>query len=217
MPEEIKLAPLPTNAVFDGIEKMNLPFDGQTFPSSGKSVFEKLVLKHKPKTIIEVGTHKGGSAVRWAQLSDRDCKIYCVDTWLEAADAVLCANKTYVVSYNQGHPLTYWQFLNNMKTMGLHEKIIPIVNTSTEAAIILKAHKVTAQIIYIDGSHSFRQAYYDMHDYWPMLESGGAMLVDDLVLYPDVCAATYRFAAENELWQNWEPVEDRTFALFTKP
>lgn len=217
MPTPVEITPLPTSAIYDNIEVLGLAFDGQTFPSSEAKIFDALVAKHSPTSIIEVGTHKGGSAYRWAKLAGPACRIYCVDTWLEAADAVLSTKKTYGILYQNHHPLTYWQFLANMKTLGVHEQITPILNTSSEGAIILKAHGVKAQIIYIDGSHTGRQAYYDMHDYWPMLESGGSMLVDDLTLYPMVYGAVLRFVDENNLWLNWEPVEDRMFALIAKP
>lgn len=211
------IAPLLTSSIYEDPAIDELPFDGQTFPSSQKEIFEKLVKKHQPKTIIEVGTHKGGSAMRWAKLAGPECRVYCVDTWLEAADAVLCANKTYTVYYRNGHPVTYWQFLKNMKEMGVHKQITPIINTSSEGAIILAAHKVTAPLIYIDGSHTYRACYHDICDYWKLLEPGGSMLIDDLVLYPDVYAAVMHFCAENKLFDNFEPVEDKMFALLSKP
>ena len=211
------IAPLPGPEIFADIDELNFPFDPQTFPSSEAKIFETLVAKHQPKTIIEVGTHKGGSAYRWAKLAGPDCRVYCVDTWLEAADAVLSTTKNYAMSYKNGHPVTYWQFLKNIRHFGMEKQITPIINTSSEGAIILAAHKISAPLIYIDGSHTYRAAYYDICDYWKLLEPGGSMLVDDLVLYPDVYAAVLRFVAENNLWNNFEPVENKMFALLSKP
>lgn len=211
------LAPLPGEEIFADIDELTFPVDPQTFPSSEKQILATLVEKHRPKRIIEVGTHKGGSAYRWAQLAGPECRIYCVDTWLEAADAVLATKKTYAMSYKNGHPVTYWQFLKNMKHFGVHKQITPIINTSSEGAIILKAHGITAPLIYIDGTHTYRGCYNDLCDYWELLEPGGSMLVDDLTIYPEVWIACLRFLAERDLWKYFDTPEQKMFGLFTKP
>jgi len=125
--------------------------------------------------------------------------------------------KLYTVIRQNGHPMTYWQFLVNMKSRGLQERVVPIVNTSAEGAILLKAAEVVADIIYIDASHTFRAAYQDICDYWPLLRKGGVMLVDDLTTYPDVYAAMLRFVAEQGLWGSFESLDNNTFGLLTKP
>lgn len=218
-PPSLILAPLPDASVYDGIEALGLDPDFQGFPSSLATIFDTLVAKHRPQTIIEVGSHKGGSASRWAAAGGAACRVYCVDTWLEAAEAWLVdpSKKTYSIKKLHGYPQTYFQFLTNMKRLGLHERIVPIPNTSSEGAIILKAHKIRAPIIYIDGSHTYQACYQDLVDYWDLLESGGSMLIDDLILYPDVYAALLAFCAERGIIDCFEPVEARMFGLITKP
>ena len=208
---------LPDASVYEHVEKLGLPFDGQTFPSALSPVFDDLVGKLKAKVIIEVGSHKGGSAVRWAEAMGADGKLYCVDTWLESAEAVLNNSKVYAILRQNGHPMTYWQFLTNMKSRGLQDRVVPIVNTSAEGAILLGAAEVVADIIYVDASHTFRAAYQDICDYWPLLRKGGVMLVDDLTIYPDVYAAMLRFVAEQGLWGSFESLDSNTFGLLTKP
>lgn len=211
------ITPLPGPEIYDQIDGMHLPFDCQTFPSTESKVLDGLVAKHQPKVIIEVGSHKGGSASRWAKLAGSECRVYCVDTWLESAESVLNANKGYAVVYMNGHPMTYWQFLTNMKALGLQQQVTPIINTSTEGAIILKAHGIKAPLIFIDGSHTYHAAYWDIHDYWDLLEPGGSMLVDDLSVFPDVYAAFLRFIAERDLWLHFSLLEEKTFGLLSKP
>ena len=58
---------LPDASVYERVEELGLPFDGQTFPSALSPVFDQLVSKVGAKVVIEVGSHKGGSAVRWAE------------------------------------------------------------------------------------------------------------------------------------------------------
>ena len=57
---------LPDASVYERVEELKLPLDGQTFPSALSPVFDQLVSKVGAKVVIEVGSHKGGSAVRWA-------------------------------------------------------------------------------------------------------------------------------------------------------
>ncbi len=218
MPDDTrKLAPLPDASIYDGIEKLNIEYDPQSWPSAQSDIFEKLCQKHAPKTIVEIGSHKGVSARKWAQFGGPDCKVYCVDTWLQAADAYLNPCNDWKMTYDHGHPMTFWSFLNNIKKSGAAPQVVPIVNSSAEGAIILKAHGIVAQIIYVDGTHTYRGAYEDISDYWPLLESGGALLVDDLTLYPAVFAACLRFQAENDLWKAFSVVDDGVFGLFIKP
>lgn len=219
-----KLAPLPGVEIYDGIEAMGVEPDPQSWFSAGSTIFEELCAKHKAAgkldTVIEVGTHKGVSARKWAYGIDptsQSGKVYCVDTWLQAADAYLNANNDWKMVFKHGYPQTYFTFLMNVKAAGMEKQIIPIPLPSAEGAIVLKKHEIKAQIIYIDASHTFRAAYEDICDYWTMLESGGSMLVDDLSIYPDVYAACLRFVAENNLWQNFEPIKDGIFGLFQKP
>ena len=208
---------LPDASVYEHVEKLGLAFDGQTFPSALSPIFDQLVSKLGAKVIIEVGSHKGGSAVRWADAMGVEGKLYCVDTWLESAEAVLNNANKYAMVRQNGHPMTYWQFLVNMKSRGLQGRVVPIVNTSAEGAILLGAAEVVADIIYVDASHTFRAAYQDICDYWPLLRKGGVMLVDDLTTYPDVYAAMLRFVAEQGLWSSFESADNNTFGLLTKP
>jgi len=213
------LAQLPGPELYDGVEFMGVEADPQSWVSAQSDIFEDLCDKHKPTTVIEVGCHKGVSTRKWAYNIDpagQSGKVYAVDTWLQAGDAYLNANNDWKMVYRNGHPMTYWTFLMNVKAAKQERQIVPIILPSSEGAIVLKRHEIKAQIIYIDASHTFRAAYEDIADYWPLLESGGAMLVDDLSLYPDVYAACIRFVAENNLWKNFSPIKDGMFGLFTK-
>jgi hypothetical protein len=218
-PARTKLSPLPGEEIFEGIEAMNLVFDAQTFPSGMTPVFSDLVKRYAPKTIIEVGSWKGVSAKRWLDAAGPACKLYCVDTWLTAADAYLKPKdeKDYAEPNQNGHCMVYWTFLNNLRVWGLTKQVVPIVNTSSVGSDVLKAHGVWADIIYIDGDHSYRAAYQDLCDYWDLLRPGGGMLVDDYKLYPGVYAACIRFIEEKQLWRNHQALYDSMFCLLEKP
>lgn len=218
-----KLAPLPGPEIYHEVEKLGFEADPQSWVSAQSTIFEELCEKHKKtklETVIEVGSHKGVSARKWAFGIDPESKsgkVYCVDTWLQAGDAYLNANNDWKMVLKHGYPMTYFTFLMNVKAARMENQIVPIPLPSAEGAIVLKRHQIKAQIIYIDASHTFRAAYEDINDYWPMLEAGGSMLLDDLSLYPDVYAACLRFVAENNLWKQFSPIKDGMFGLFEKP
>ncbi len=218
------LAPLPGPEIYEGVEKLGIEADPQSWVSAQSTIFEELCEKHKKagklETIIEVGAHKGVTVRKWALGMDEASqlgKVYAVDTWLQAGDAYLNANRDWKMVLWHGFPMTYFTFLMNIKAAGQEKQVVPIPLPSCEGAIVLKRHGVKAQIVYIDASHTFRAAYDDICDYWPLLESGGSMLVDDLSLYPDVYAACLRFVAENNLWKQFSPIKDGMFGLFEKP
>lgn len=211
-----KMPPLVDPSIYDGVD---LPYDGQTWPSSSSPIFAELVQKHQPKVIIEVGSWKGVSARKWAELAGPDCRIYCVDTWLTAADPMLTRpeDKDYAEPHQNGHCMVYWTFLSNIKKWGFHQQVTPIINTSSIGAEVLAAHRITSPLIYIDGDHSYRQCYADLCAYWPLLESGGSMLVDDFKGYTGVYAACIRFIEENQLWKSHRDVDNAALCLLQKP
>lgn len=217
------LAPLPGPEIYEGVEKLGFEADPQSWVSAQSTIFEELCAKHKAAgkfdTIIEVGIHKGVSTRKWAYGLDpfgETGKIYAVDTWLQAADAYMNATNDWKMVYQNGHPMTYWTFLMNVKATQQEKQIVPIILPSFQAHLVLKAHKIKAQIISVDGDHTHEGAYRDIKDFWPLLEVGGSMLLDDLRLYPTVYSACLQFVGENNLWDCFEPIKDGEFGLFTK-
>ena len=73
-PEPPAFPPLPDATVYDGIDAFGIQPDFQSWESAHKPIFKTLVKKHEPKTIIEIGTHKGVSAVIGWNYVVPDCK-----------------------------------------------------------------------------------------------------------------------------------------------
>ena len=74
---------------YEGLEI--LPPKLQGFNMYESPLFNELVTKIKPKTIIEVGTWLGGSAFTMCESikkNDLNTKLYCVDTWLGAIEFI---------------------------------------------------------------------------------------------------------------------------------
>lgn len=177
-------------------------------------VFASIIKEVQPKSIIEVGTWKGASALHMAKLTGvttdammpldstvAGIPIYCVDTWQGGIDHLLNedapnANSNFIRFH--GYPQIYFQFLHNVLQSPYASRIFPIVNTSLTGARLLREHKISADLIYIDAGHDYESCYMDLCHYWQLLNAGGMMFGDD-IKFPSVQHAVARFAYERQL------------------
>lgn len=145
-------------------------------------IFANLICEIKPKTIIEVGTWKGMSAImmyRAAEALNLDFKLICVDTWLGGIEHMPGQPFGNLYQEKFGYPKLYQQFLSNMQIGNCIERLETIPNTSINAARWLKKNNVKAQLIYVDGSHESPDVYNDVRHYYDILDQGGIMFGDD--------------------------------------
>ena len=164
--------------------KPEYPLDLQGW-SNEFPIFEDLIKNNKPSIIIEVGTWKGASAIKMANLSKQynlKSKIYCVDTWLGAEEfwTGWADTQERDLIIKNGYPQIYYQFLSNVFNTKNEDIIIPITNTSHIASIIFKYYNIKANLIYIDGSHDYKDVISDMEDYYNLLEKDGIIFGDDM-------------------------------------
>ena len=169
---------------------------------SDEPVFKKVIDDVKPKTIIEVGSWKGASAVHMASLCD--ATIYCVDTWLgdmvnwERMDGGVNP-ESHLPLNSIGYPAVFDEFHKNIEEY--RHRIFPVIMTSWQGAFYLYKKKVFADLIYIDASHYFMEVLRDAEVYWDLLNEGGVMMFDDyqFSLWVEVKKAVDIFMKEKNL------------------
>jgi cephalosporin hydroxylase len=168
--------------------------------NSDDPIFDQLVELLAPKTIIEVGSWKGRSAMHFARATERFATdIVCVDTWLGGVDHVLSSgSEDDRLLDSVGCPRLYHQFIRNFKDSPHAQRVYPIQNTSINGARILRHHKVCGEIVYIDGSHEYADVHDDLCAFWPLVASGGIMFGDDFG-FLGVGPAVMRFTIEQNL------------------
>lgn len=173
------------NKLFEKIEKPKelLPIDLQGW-NSQHHIFYDMVKELLPKTIIEVGTWKGASAIRMAESCRSfmlDTKIYCIDTWLGAEEfwTRFADTKERDLMQRNGYPQIYYQFLSNVFHKGYENVIQPIPATSFIGAKIFEHYGIKADLIYIDGSHDYDDVKADIKAYKELLNPNGIMFGDD--------------------------------------
>lgn len=144
--------------------------------NSTAEIFTELLSQINPSVIIEVGTWKGASAIHMAMNSE--ATIYCCDTWLGGIDHAL-GETDYDQTPRHDRSWVWDTFRTNVALAGLSDRIIPIPQTSINAARWLAANKVTAPMIYVDASHEYTDVCQDLCAYWSLLTPGGVMFGDD--------------------------------------
>lgn len=203
------------NNIYENLEL--LPEDLQGWHGNDP-IFEKLILQVKPKHIIEVGTWKGQSAINMGKIIKKhnlDCKITCVDTWLGSREFIGETSKERNLMLKNGYPMVYFQFLSNVVHNGLEDIITPFPQTSKIAYRYLSENRVKADLIYIDASHDYIDAYDDICNYWCLLNEGGFLFGDDYKIWNGVTDAVVQF--QNKIDRGFELVgEKKQFFKFLK-
>ena len=107
----------------------------------------------QPSRILEIGTDRGWSAAHFAAGAP-GCTVITLDIRPESSDFILA------------FPI---------------RNIIPITMSSATAV----QHVMSFQpfdILYVDGNHTFNQAYGEYSSYRPLVRNGGLIMFDDLAL-----------------------------------
>jgi hypothetical protein len=167
------------------------------------AVWEHIFKQANPKVIVEVGSWMGASALTLASfLKDNGGAgiVICVDTWLGSwehmTDSIPDGCFQY---YKNGYPTFFYQFLANICNNNMQDVVLPMPNTSTNAARFLEG-RIQADMVYIDASHFEDDVYNDCTYYWKILKPGGILVGDDWGTdwYSVICGVN-KFAREKDL------------------
>lgn len=181
--------------------------------NSYSPVFRKLIEETNPSVIIEVGTWLGASAINMGKIIKSlglTTQIYCVDTWLGAEEFWTWAGHTPErdLKLKNGYPQVYFNFLSNVVQHNLQDIIVPIPNTSYIGYLILKHYNIVADLIYIDGSHTYIDVKNDITNYLNLLSPNGIIFGDDFY-WNGVNAAV------KESFENYS-LEENNFWIYKK-
>jgi hypothetical protein len=74
---------------------------------------------------------------------------------------------------------------------------VPLPQTSSNAAIVLRRLRITASVIHVDAAHEYEAVLQDAQVYWAILKPGGYLIGDDYDLaWPGVIRAAGEFSAK---------------------
>jgi predicted O-methyltransferase YrrM len=154
----------------------------KTFPELDKSAWQglqplayQIVLRYRPKVIVELGTHMGLSALAMGlalkELGEGG-QLFAVDCWEGDPHA--------------GHfdDEVYQTFLKRRNELGLESTIVPLKMFFDEAR-----DKVATPIdlLHIDGLHTWEAVTHDWETFGPLVRPGGLVFFHDVnTFYPEV-------------------------------
>ncbi|XP_059312408.1 uncharacterized protein LOC132063726 [Lycium ferocissimum] len=144
---------------------------------SNGAVFENLIRKVQPKTIIEVGTFLGASALHMVELTRRlgldDTKVVCIDDfrgWPGFSDNPRMKDMKMV----NGDVLLMYQFMQNVVNANATESVVYMPFSSGSALEKLCEWGVFGELIEVDAGHDFHSAWFDINRAFKLLKPGSA-------------------------------------------
>ena len=139
---------------------MNFDEIGGWFPQENRDTLTRLIEEHQIESVIEIGSFLGLSAIWFAYHVHR---VACIDPWHEPATEPTSNNLVTTLKRN-GIPRDFLRvFLGNVLDAGMAYKITPIVGYSQD----VHSQVVDADLVYIDGSHTYADCARDIQLYGP--------------------------------------------------
>ncbi|ADP71675.1 hypothetical protein Rvan_2459 [Rhodomicrobium vannielii ATCC 17100] len=145
----------------------------------------RLVKETKPHVIVELGVWKGLGAYTLAAAQKSVLPhgyLIAVDTFLGSPEHWDKARRPDVhaaLRFKNGRPNLFDVFLSNMVLTGMHDRVLPLVQTSDNAALILKRNGICPDLIHVDAAHEYGPALRDIENYYDLLAPGGILIGDD--------------------------------------
>lgn len=152
-----------------------------------KSEFVSLVEDLAPKSILEMGSWEGRSAIAWLNACRQrhlDTELVCVDTWLGSEEHWLNDfphsewSKERLRLY-QDSPHVYDTFCHTIRRHNLHDSVVALRMTNRVATDVLRRLGYSFDLIYVDGAHDFRSVVSDLLDALTLIGPEGVVIGDD--------------------------------------
>ena len=126
-----------------------------------------LTVAHRPRSIVELGTHNGVSYLAFCEAVQRaklDCRCLAVDTWRGDEHAGLYGDEIYT-ELKRFHDARYTGFSELLRS------------TFDEAVAYVPDGSV--DLLHIDGLHSYEAVRHDFEAWRPKLSRKAVMLLHD--------------------------------------
>lgn len=126
----------------------------------------------KPKTVVEVGTSKGGTLFLWARLAARDAHLTSID--LPGGEN------------NWAYPRWKEPFY---KSFASQQQKIDLLRGDSQSEAMLNDLKKTLggapiDFLFIDADHTYEGVKKDYELYSPLVRKGGVIAFHDIALHP---------------------------------
>lgn len=141
------------------------------------AVLLEFLAGRQPRTIVEIGSDEGGTLWAWSQLPGPP-RVIAVDL-----------------------PSGPYRKASGLPTLHGAELVI---GDSHRKATFQRVEELLggelADVLFIDGDHTYRGVYADYHGWRPLVRAGGVLVFHDIVLHPEFAVGVH---------QLWEEIRDR--------
>ncbi|KAL0428686.1 UNVERIFIED_CONTAM: hypothetical protein Sradi_0494600 [Sesamum radiatum] len=168
----------------DHVKDLLLPDWKKGWGSHG-AVFENLIRRVRPKTIIEVGSFLGASATHMAELTRKmglETQIICIDDFRGWPGYYDDGKSLKLVN---GDSMLLFQFMKNVVNVRASESIMFLPFSANTALAGLCDWGVYGDLIEVDAAHDFHSAWADINNAYKVLRSGGVLFGHDYFLDVD--------------------------------
>ncbi|XP_051145384.1 uncharacterized protein LOC127261191 [Andrographis paniculata] len=162
---------------------------------SNAAVFERLIRRVRPRTIIEVGTYLGASAIHMAGIAEKlgleGVQILCIDDfrgWPAHADA------GKVMEMVNGDTMLLYQFMQNVAAANATESVVYLPFSTTTAMNGLCSWGVYGDLVEIDADHEFHSAWVDINNGYRVVRKPGGVMFGHDYKWEGVRRAVHLFA-----------------------
>ncbi|XP_062001488.1 uncharacterized protein LOC133718632 [Rosa rugosa] len=135
------------------------------------AVFEHLIEMVKPRTIIEVGTFLGASAIHMVDLTRKlglQTQILCVDDfrgWPGFKDIKMLNGDVFLM----------YQFMQNIVSANVTESVLPVPFSTGSVLDKLCEWGIFGDLIEVDAGYDFNSAWSDINRAYRILKPGGVL------------------------------------------
>jgi predicted O-methyltransferase YrrM len=140
----------------------------------------------RPKTVLEIGTHRGGTLYLWTRLAPPDATLISVDL----------PRGKFGGGYSPFRIPIYRRFARDGQRLHLLRADSHAASTFDKTKRLLAGHRL--DLLFIDGDHTFNGVKQDWQMYSPLVRPGG------LIVFHDI-AGDYADTQVKSFWDSIKP------------
>lgn len=145
------------------------------------------VKRLKPKTVVEIGTARGGTLYALCQVAAPDALIVSIDL----------PGGAFGGGYSEKDKQTFLTYAKDKQVMRFMRMDSHQKSTKDKLVSLLENRKI--DFLFIDGDHTFGGVTRDWLDYSPLVREGGLVAFHDILLHPKV--------PECQVYRLWKELE----------
>jgi predicted O-methyltransferase YrrM len=161
--------------------------------------FAEIVFALRPKTLVEIGTSRGGTLCVLSRLADPHATIVSVDL----------PNGEFGGGYKWFHPYIFKNFTYGEQSLHLIRGNSHSKDIGTEVRDIV-GRKCNLDLLFIDGDHSYEGVRDDFYSYVDLVRAGGIVAFHDIAEHTNQDCQVDRFWNEIKTkYRHEEIIADR--------